>query len=178
MKASDNTGVVKVTSNGTIFKNSGGQWLGSINAASVIGKASVTINVTDAAGNTAQSSVDYNVVNRVGGISITSMPKPLTLYQCSSGILNVKLISTANIDDLVNVIINTNGISSASAINLTWFNRTLVPVQVPSGRTVIVPLRVTIPGDAVIGYRMFKDNAKSLGFNATSVDTGVVNVRK
>lgn len=177
VNASDNKGVVGVTVDGASFINNSGVWEGSIKAAPAVGTYDVFLRAKDAAGNAIERTVRYSVVNKVGGIAITSMPKPLSIVRGSSGQLNIKLISTANIDDHVWVNITTTGISASSAINLAWFNRTAVLVDVPSRATVYVPFRVTVPSDAVVGYKPFKNNARSLGFNATSVDTGMVNVR-
>jgi hypothetical protein len=175
--ALDNKEVTEVTADGIAFTYSDGYWKGSITASSLLGTYNVLIKARDAAGNDVQTTVKYTVVNKVGGIAITSIPKPLTIVRGSSGQLNIKLISTANIDDRVWVNITTTGISAASAIDLTWFNRTAVLVEVPSKATVYVTFSVTVPSDAVVGYKTFKNNAKSLWFNATSVDTGLVNVR-
>lgn len=175
--ASDNKEVTGVTADGHAFTYSDGSWNGNITASSSLGTYDVLIRAADAAGNDAQTSVKYTVVNKVGGIAITSIPKPLSIVRGSSGQLNIKLISTANIDDRVWVNITTTGISATSAINLAWFNRTAVLVEVPSKATVYVPFRVSVPADAGVGYKTFKNNAKSTWFNATSVDTGVVNVR-
>jgi hypothetical protein len=175
--ASDNKEVTEVTADGHAFTYSDGYWNGNITASSSIGTYNVQIRATDAAGNDAQTTVKYAVVNKVGGIAITSSPKPLSIVRGSSGQLNIKLISTANIDDRVWVNITTTGISATSAIDMTWFNRTAVLVEVPSKATVYVPFGVTVPSGSGTGYKTFKNNAKSLGFNATSVDTGMVNVK-
>lgn len=89
------------------------------------GKYPVLVRVKDAVGNFVDKTVYYSVVNRVGGIAVTSSPKPLSIAGGKSGVLNVKLISTANIDDSVDLTIDTNGIAPASAINLTWFTAPL-----------------------------------------------------
>ncbi len=181
VQASDNVGVIEVKADGISLIYLNGEWNhGSIKAPSTIGSYTVTIRANDSAGNSAEKTASYSVVNPVGGIAITSIPKPLVinLSISSSGLLNVKLISTANIDDIVELTINTNGISSTSAINLAWFNRTFVLVKVPAGKTVYVPFMVSVPAGTPSGYKAFKNNAKAISLSATSVDTGAVNVKK
>ncbi len=174
VRSSDNLGVVEVTANGgASFTNNSGVWEGSIKAAPAVGTYDVVLKAKDAAGNEAQKTIKYSVVYRAGGVSITSTPKPLSIVQGSSGLLNVKLMSTANIDDTVEVTINTTGLSAKSA----WFNRTYVSVQVPAGKTVLVPFFVTIPAGTASGFKTFKDYAKSRGFNLTSSDAGIINVK-
>lgn len=174
VSSSDNLGVVELTANGgASFINKSGVWEGSIIAAPAVGTYGVVLRAKDAAGNEAQKTVKYSVVYRSGGVSITSTPKPLSIVQGFSGLLNVKLMSTANIDDTVEVTINTTGLSAKSA----WFNRTYVSVQVPAGKTILVPFSVTIPAGTASGLKTFKDYAKSRGFNLTSSDAGIVNVK-
>lgn len=177
VSTSDNVGVAEVTANGTPLVYSNGMWNGSITAASSVGSYTTTIKAMDGAGNTVERTKSYSVVNPVGGISVTSVPKPLVIAPGSYGVLNAKLISTANIDDTVEVTINTNGLASSYAINLGWFNRTNATVEVPAGQTVLVPFRISVPPGTLSGYKSFKNNAKSLGFSATSIDTGAVNVK-
>jgi len=93
----------------------------------------------------------------------------------SSDIIYIKLISTANFDDMVEVTLDNNGIPPAYAANLSWFNRTTMLVRVPKGETILIPFEVSIPS-GVSGYKVFHDNAISQGLGTTSMDTGVIYV--
>ena len=139
------------------------------------GTYTATLTVTDSAGNSAETTFNYKIVNPAGGIAIASTPKPLMLSSGTSGVMNVKLVSSANFDDIVEVTLDTSDFPAMYAADLSWFNRTSVMVQVPAGQTVLVPFDVSIP-PGVAGYKVFKDSARSLGLDATSMDTGVVYV--
>ncbi|MBU4222890.1 MAG: carboxypeptidase regulatory-like domain-containing protein [Euryarchaeota archaeon] len=177
---SDNNGVTSVTLNNIAIENLGGDvWAGSftVPASAAVGSYAVTLKALDAAGNSAQMQVNYSVVIKGGGVSISSSPKPLVVSPGSSGVVNIKLSSTATFDEVVNVTISTTGLSNASAVNLSWFNRTNVIVNVPKGKTVSIPFKVSVPSSTVSGYKAFKDSAKSLGLNSTSMETGSINVK-
>ena len=175
VNATDNVGVTAVTADGIAFVESENIWEGSITAPSAAGSYTLTIRAEDAAGNVAETAVDYSVVKPSGSIGIGVDPRLTTVSAGDTALITIKLVSTENFDDVAYVYLTTEGVYTGYEANLTWFNWTSIDVKVPAGAEVNVPLEVNIPAGES-GYKMFYAKLESTKWTPTAMDTGVVNI--
>ncbi len=171
VRASDNIGVAEVTANGTLLSNSGDFWNSSITASSAVGTYTVTIRAKDAANNTAEATASYKVVIPQGGVSVAVIPKISNVANGSSIVLNIKINSTQNIDDILYVYLNNSALSASSRADLTWFNWTSKIVEVPARKEITIPIRVDIPSGTT-GTKAFRVYANSTTWRSSAYDTG------
>ena len=173
VEATDNVGVTSVTADGVALVETGGIWEGNITAPSSTGEYTLTIRAEDAAGNFAETTVDYSVVKPSGSIGIGVDPRLTTVSAGGYAIISITLVSTENFDDIAYVYLTTEGVYPGYEANLAWFNWTSKYVKVPAGATVKVPLKVNIPvGES--GYKVFYAKLESTKWTPTAMDTGVL----
>ncbi|MDI6886250.1 MAG: carboxypeptidase regulatory-like domain-containing protein [archaeon] len=173
VEATDNIGVTSVTANGVNLVETGSIWEGDITAPSTTGDYTLTIRAEDAAGNSAETTVDYSVVKPSGSIGIGVDPRLTTVSAGDTAVINIKLVGTENFDDIAYVYLTTEGVDPLYKANLTWFNWTSKYVKVPAGGEVKVPLEVSIPGGES-GYKVFYAKLESTKWTPTAMDTGVL----
>jgi len=173
VEATDNVGVTSVTADGVALVETGSIWEGNITAPSSTGEYTLTIRAEDAAGNYNETTVDYSVVKPSGSIGIGVDPRLTTVNENDTAVINIKLVSTENFDDIAYVYLTTEGVYPGYEANLTWFNWTSRYVKVPGGATVKVPLEVNIPvGES--GYKVFYAKLESTKWTPTAMDTGIL----
>jgi len=173
VEATDNVGVTSVTADGIALVETGSIWEGNITAPSSTGEYTLTIRAEDAAGNYNETTVDYSVVKPSGSIGIGVDPRLTTVNENDTAVINIKLVSTENFDDIAYVYLTTEGVYPGYEANLTWFNWTSRYVKVPGGATVKVPLEVNIPvGES--GYKVFYAKLESTKWTPTAMDTGIL----
>ena len=173
VEATDNVGVTSVTADGVALVETGSIWEGNITAPSTTGEYTLTIRAEDAAGNYNETTVDYSVVKPSGSIGIGVDPRLTTVNENDTAVINIKLVSTENFDDIAYVYLTTEGVYPGYEANLTWFNWTSRYVKVPGGATVKVPLEVNIPvGES--GYKVFYAKLESTKWTPTAMDTGIL----
>jgi len=173
VEATDNVGVTSVTADSVDLEETGSIWEGNITAPSSTGEYTLTIRAEDAAGNYNETTVDYSVVKPSGSIGIGVDPRLTTVNAGDTAIINLKLVSTENFDDIAYVYLTTEGVYPGYEANLTWFNWTSKYVKVPAGATVKVPLKVNIPtGES--GYKVFYAKLESTKWTPTAMDTGIL----
>ena len=173
VEATDNVGVTSVTADGVDLEETGSIWEGDITAPSTTGDYTLTIGAEDAAGNFAETPVDYSVVKPSGSIGIGVDPRLTTVNAGDTAFINIKLVSTENFDDVAYVYLTTEGVYPGYEANLTWFNWTSKYVKVPAGAVVNVPLEVDIPAGES-GYKVFYAKLGSTKWTSTAMDTGVL----
>ena len=173
VEATDNVGVASGTADGVNLVETGSIWEGDITAPSTTGDYTLTIRAEDAAENYAETTVDYSVVKPSGSIGIGVDPRLTTVSAGDTALINIKLVSTENFDDIAHVYLTTEGIYPGYEANLTWFNWTSKYVKVPKGGEVNVPLEVNIPGGES-GYKVFYAKLESTKWTPTAMDTGIL----
>jgi len=113
VQATDNVGVTSVKA-GTVSLSlvsgsaASGTWSGSITAVSAEGAASVSIQVSDAAGNSASSSLSYTVDNTAPTITLTAPAEGASFYVSSitvSGTVSDAVSSAAAITLKINNVV-------------------------------------------------------------------------
>jgi outer membrane protein assembly factor BamB len=173
VNATDNVELVEVTAgNVALVKDSDGIWKGSITALSSVGSYSLSIKAKDAAGNTAESSVPYRVLQRSGGASIAASPKSSNVAAGSNVSLNIKVKNTQNIDDTFKVRISVSELPAAYQANLSWFNWTEKLVTLKAGQEFLIPIKVNVPDGTAAGRKLFRANVNSETSTLTGFDTG------
>jgi hypothetical protein len=173
VEATDNVGVTTVTADGAALVESKSIWKGNITAPSATGSYTLAIRAEDAAGNVAETTVDYSVVKPSGSIGIGVDPRLTTVSAGDTALITIKLVSTENFDDVAYVYLTTEGVYPGYEANLTWFNWTSTDVKVPAGAEVNVPLEVNIPAGES-GYKMFYAKLESTKWTPTAMDTGIL----
>ena len=171
--ATDNVGVTSVTADGASLAETGSIWECDITAPSTTGDYALTIRAEDAAENYAETTVDYSVVNPSGSIGMGVDPRLTTVSAGATAIINIKLVSTENFDDIAHIYLTTEGTYPGYQADLAWFNWTSIEVGVPAGAEVNVPLEVNIPGGES-GYKMFYAKLESTKWTPTAMDTGIL----
>jgi len=173
VEATDNVGVTSVTADGVALVETGSTWEGNITAPSATGSYTLTIRAEDAAENYAETTVDYSVVKPSGSIGIGVDPRLTTVSAGDTAIINIKLVSTENFDDIAYVYLTTEGVYPGYEADLAWFNWTSKYVKVPAGAEVKVPLEVNIPAGES-GYKVFYAKLESTKWTPTAMDTGIL----
>jgi len=151
----------------------GGIWEGNITAPSATGDYTLTIIAEDEAENFDETTVDYLVVKPSGSIGIGVDPRLTMVSAGDTAIINIKLVSTENFDDIAYVYLSTDGLPAGYQADLTWFNWTSKYVKVPKGGEVKVPLEASIlAGES--GYKVFYAKLESTKWTPTAMDTGIL----
>jgi len=173
VEATDNVGVTSVTADGVALGETGGIWEGNITAPSATGDYTLTIIAEDEAENFDETTVDYLVVKPSGSIGIGVDPRLTMVSAGDTAIINIKLVSTENFDDIAYVYLSTDGLPAGYQADLTWFNWTSKYVKVPKGGEVKVPLEASIlAGES--GYKVFYAKLESTKWTPTAMDTGIL----
>ncbi|MDI9394379.1 MAG: Ig-like domain-containing protein, partial [Euryarchaeota archaeon] len=177
VNATDDTEVIEVTAGDVKLKNIDGVWQGSITAPALVGSYSLSINATDAAGNTANTSVPYRVVQLSGGANIAVSPRASTLAAGNTVALNLKVKNTQNIDDTFKVRISVNGLPASYQADLAWFDWTEKTITLKAGEEVLLPVKVTVDDGTKAGRKLFRTNVKSETSSISGFDTGYLTIR-
>jgi uncharacterized repeat protein (TIGR01451 family) len=172
VNATDNTGVTEVIAGDIQLTEIDGVWQGSITAPSSIGSYSLLIKAKDAAGNTAETSVPYRVVQLSGGASIAVSPRSSSIVSGNSVTLNIKVKNTQNIDDTFKVRISVSELPATYQASISWFDWTEKVVSLRAGEEILVPMEVTVPDGTAAGRKLFRANVKSEKSSITGFDTG------
>ena len=173
VNATDDVGITSVTANGAALAETGSTWEGDITAPSTSGDYTIAIRAEDAAGNFAETTVNYSVVNPSGSMGIGVDPRLTTVSAGDTALINIKLVSTENFDDIAHIYMTAEGTYPGYQADLTWFNWTSIEVGVPAGAVVNVLLEVNIPGGES-GYNMFYAKLESTKWTPTAMDTGIL----
>jgi PKD repeat protein len=177
VNASDNVGVTGVTADTVpLVKDSNDVWQGSISAPSSIGRYSLQINASDAAGNIADTSAPYNVVQLSGSSSVSVSPK-ISSVTAESSVSPVVVVKNAqSIDDTFKVWISVSELPASSQANLSWFGWTEKSVKIKAGEEVSIPVKVDIPAGTAAGLKLFRANVKSVTTGITGFNTGYLKI--
>ena len=176
VNATDDVGVTEVTAGEIQLTKTDGIWQGSITAPSSVGNYSLSINATDAAGNTAETSVPYSVVKLSGGANIAVSPRASSVTAGNTVSLNLKVKNTQNIDDTFKVRISVSELPASYQVDLSWFNWTEKTITLKAGEEVLIPVKVTVPDGAASGRKLFRANANSETSSITGFDTGYLTI--
>ncbi|MDI9395488.1 MAG: hypothetical protein QM426_08780, partial [Euryarchaeota archaeon] len=177
VNATDDTEVSEVTAGDVKLNNTNGTWKGSITAPALLGSYSLSINATDAAGNTANTSVPYRVVQLSGGANIAVSPRASTVTAGNTVSLNLKVKNTQNIDDTFTVRISVSELPAAYRAELAWFDWTEKTITLKAGEEVLLPLKVTVPEGTNAGRKLFRANVKSETSSIRGFDTGYLTIK-
>ncbi|MDQ1255380.1 MAG: hypothetical protein QG646_4666, partial [Euryarchaeota archaeon] len=173
VNATDNKEVTEVTAgNITLVKDSDGVWQGSITAPSSVGSYSLSIKAKDTAGNTAESSVPYRVLQRSGGANIAASPRSSSVAAGGNVSLAIKVKNTQNIDDTFKVRVSVSELPSAYQANTSWFDWTEKTVTLKAGQEVLIPIKVNVPEGTAAGRKLFRAYVNSETAALTGYDTG------
>jgi len=176
VEATDNVGITTVTADGVDLEETGSIWEGDITAPSTTGDYTLTITAEDAAGNFAETTVDYSVVNAVGGLGVAIMPKISSAMAGSTLPLEIKIVSTENFDDVLHVYLTLDGIPPDYQADLSWFNWTDTTVHIPIGQEIVLPIAVDIPSGTSVGYKSFGVKVESTKWGSKAQDYGAIMV--
>jgi hypothetical protein len=102
-----------------LVKDSSGIWQGSITAPSAIGSYALSINTSDAAGNTDETSAPYNIVQLSGSSSIVVSPKISSITARNSVTPTIVIKNSQSIDDTFKVWISVSELPASSQANLS-----------------------------------------------------------
>ncbi|HET8687352.1 MAG TPA: Ig-like domain-containing protein, partial [Methanosarcina sp.] len=162
----DNTGVAKVMADNVQLMNVDGNWQGNITAPLSAGKYSLSIKANDAAGNTVDTSVPYNVVRRQGSVNAAILP---TVSKIAAGgestTVAIKVKNTQNIDDTFKVRVSVNGLPAFYRAGTSWFDWTEKTVNLGAKQEVLIPIEVKVPAGTVTGLKTFKASVNSEKFS-------------
>ncbi|MDI9395494.1 MAG: hypothetical protein QM426_08815 [Euryarchaeota archaeon] len=147
-----------------------------ITAPALVGSYSLSINSTDAAENTANTSVPDPVVQISGGANIAVSPRASSVEAGKTVDLNIKVKNTQNIDDTFEVKISVNELPASYQADLSWFEWTEKTITLKSGEEVLLPVKVTVPGDALAERKLFRANVKSETSSISGFDTGYLTI--
>ncbi|MFY1110640.1 MAG: metallophosphoesterase [Methanosarcinaceae archaeon] len=172
VNATDNVGVTEVTAGDTWLTEVDGVWQGSITAPSSVGDYSLLIKASDAAGNTAETSVPYHVVLVEGGADITVSPRASSVVAGNNVSVGIKVKNTQNVDDIFNIRINLDGVPESYWADLSGFGWTETDVKLRAGEERTFPLEVEVSAGTSAGYRLFKANVDSETSAVYGFDTG------
>ena len=168
----DNIGVTEVVAGQVQLKNTDGTWQGSITAPSSVGDYSLKITAKDAAGNTAETSVPYHVVQLSGGANIAVSPRASSVAAGNTVSISIKVKNTQNIDDTFKVRISVSELPASYQADLSWLNWTEKVVTLKAGEEALVPMEVTVPDGTAAGRKLFRANVNSETSSITGFDTG------
>ena len=178
VNATDNVGVTSVTADDISLTQDGNSWMGEITVPSTAtpGTYPVTIQVSDAAGNVAESTATYTVVTPQGGVGIDLVPTDTVVSSGSSVTIMVKVTNTENFDDAFNVELTYDNIPpeySAYMLDFNWAdwpdNKQQVSVNAKSLKE--IPFIITVPvGES--GYKLYSVTARSTKWITTGSNTG------
>jgi PKD repeat protein len=177
VNATDNKEVTGVVA-GTVplVKDSDGIWQGRVTAPSAVGSYSLSINASDASGNTAETSMPYNVVQLSGSSSIAVSPKISSVAAGSSVSPAIIVKNSQSIDDTFKVWISVSELPASSQANLTWFDWTEKSVKIRAGEEVSIPVKVDVPAGTVAGRKLFRVNVKSETVGISGFNTGYLTI--
>ncbi|MDI9395826.1 MAG: hypothetical protein QM426_10645, partial [Euryarchaeota archaeon] len=151
--------------------NIDGIWKGNITAPSSLGDYSLKITAKDAAGNSAETSVPYHVVQLSGGANIAVSPRSSSVAIGDTVSIFIKVKNTQNIDDTFKVRISVSGLPAAYQADLSWFNWTEKVVTLKAGEETLIPLEVT-PDVTETRLKIFRANVNSETSSIAGFDTG------
>jgi PKD repeat protein len=177
VNATDNVGVTGVTA-GTVslIKDSNGVWQGSIIAPSSVGSYSQMINASDAAGNVAETSAPYNVVQLSGSSSVSVSPKISSVTAGSNVSPAIVVKNAQSIDDTFKVWVSVSELPASSQANLSWFGWTEQSVKIKAGEEIPIPIKADIPSGIAAGLKLFRANVKSETTGITGFNTGYLKI--
>jgi PKD repeat protein len=177
VNATDNVEVTGITASTVpLVKDSSGIWQGSITAPSAIGSYALSINASDAAGNTAETSAPYNIVQLSGSSSIVVSPKISSVTAGNSVTPAIVVKNSQSIDDTFKVWISVSELPASSQANLSWFDWTEKSVKIRAGEEVSIPVKVNTPIGTVAGRKLFRANMRSETTGITGFNTGYLTI--
>jgi PKD repeat protein len=177
VNATDNKEVTEVAAgNVTLVKDSNGIWQGSITAPSSVGSYSLLINASDAAGNVAETSAPYNVVQLSGSSSIAVSPKISSVTAGSNASPTIIVKNAQSIDDTFKVWISVSELPVASQANLSWVDWTEKSIKLRAGEEVSIPVKVDVQTGTATGLKLFRANVKSETTGIGGFNTGYLKI--
>jgi PKD repeat protein len=174
VNATDNAGVTSVAADGAPLDETGSTWEGVITALSTTGDYTLTIRAEDDAGNFDETTVEYSVVIPTGGLGVGIQPKISSAPAGSTLPLDIKIVSTANFDDVLHVYLTLDGIPTDYQADLSWFDWTDTTVQASAGGEVVLPIVVNIPDGVSSGYKSFGVKVESTKWSSDAQDYGAI----
>jgi hypothetical protein len=175
VEATDNVGVTSVTADGVALVETGSTWEGDITAPSTTGDYTLTIRAEDAAGNAAETIVDYSVVTPIGGLGAGISPRSTTASVGDTINYNIIVSSTENFDDKIRVYVSMDGLPDSYKLDMTAFDWIEQDVQVRAGENKEIPLVVTIPAGET-GRKVFRIKAESTCWTSKAYDSALITI--
>jgi PKD repeat protein len=176
VNASDNKEVTEVIAGDIKLTKTDGIWQGSITAPSAVGSYSLSINASDAAGNTAETLANYNIVQLSGSSSVSVSPK-ISSVAAGSNVSPALIVKNAqSIDDTFKVWISVSELPASSQANLIWFDWTEKSVKIRAGEEVTLPIEVNVPIGTAAGRKLFRVNVKSETTGISGFNTGYLTI--
>lgn len=178
VNATDNVGVTSVTADGSSLTEDGDNWTGELRVPSTATprEYSVMIQASDAALNTAESTVAYTVVIPQGGVGIDLIPTDTMVSSGTSVTIMVKVTNTENFDDTFDVELTYDNIPDAYSdyrldFNWTDWHDHRQQVSVNAKSSIEVPLTITVPSGES-GYKLYSVTARSMNWVTVGSNTG------
>ena len=178
VNATDNAGVISITADGSTLIEDGNNWTGELKVQSTAtpGVYSVTIQASDAALNTAESTVAYTIVVPQGGVGIDLIPTDTMVSSGASVTIMVKVTNTENFDDTFDVELTYDNIPDAYSdyrldFNWTDWSDRRQEVSVNTKSSAEIPLTITVPAGES-GYKLYSVTARSVNWVTVGSNTG------
>jgi len=173
-----NAGVISITADGSTLIEDGNNWTGELKVPSTAtpGVYSVTIQASDAALNTAESTVAYTIVVPQGGVGIDLIPTDTMVSSGASVTIMVKVTNTENFDDTFDVELTHDNIPDAYSdyrldFNWTDWSDRRREVSVNTKSSAEIPLTITVPAGES-GYKLYSVTARSVNWVTVGSNTG------
>ena len=166
------TGVTEVSANGILLEEINGVWRGSVTASSAIGEHTILVIASDAAGNTAKTSMLYNVFSREGDVYVSVSSEENNIKPDNIASLNLKIKNNQNIDDIFKILINLYDPSESLPADFSWFEWAEKEVKLEAGEECTFLIEVEVPADTAPGCWFFKVNVDSETSEVCGFDKG------
>jgi len=120
-------------------------------------------------------SISFASAADTGGFGVAILPKMSTISPGSQQNYVIKIVSTENFDDHVNINLTTNGISPSYGIELSWFDWVNNTADIPAGGTVTLKNNISIPAGTASGKMAFRVEITSKK-NMSVYDTALITI--
>jgi hypothetical protein len=111
-----------------------------------------------------------------GGLDVGLSPRNVSVSPGGDVSIMVEVFNNENIADVVHVYLAVDDLPSGYQADLGWFNWTDQTVEVASGGVGVIPLGVSVPGNAS-GVKAFRVVAASVLGGLETFNTGLLQVR-
>lgn len=113
---------------------------------------------------------------RQGGVGVSVSPNLNNVAAGNSVNTNIVVKNTQNVDDDFRVFVYVNDLPPAFQANIGWFNWSEKVVTIDAGKTMNIPLSITVPAGTTKGTKAFRAGADSQTSNVYARATGYIKI--